>query len=56
MVDLTHINLAKNEDKLWEIDKWAALFKAKTWEDISMITSVNTTIQSVANELFVLKE
>lgn len=54
VVDLTHINLATNEDKLWEIDKWAALFKAKTWEDIRMITSVNTAIQSAANELFIL--
>lgn len=54
VVDLTHIELASDEDKLWEIDTWATLFKAKTWEDIRMIASSNTAMQSAANKLFIL--
>ena len=33
VVNLKHIELATEEDKAYRIDYWAALFKAKTWED-----------------------
>ena len=41
MVDLTQINLATDEDKSFHIDQWAALFKAKTWEEIKMLAEKN---------------
>ena len=37
MVDLTHIEMATDEDKAWKIDYWARLFTATTWEDVKMI-------------------
>ena len=33
VVNLKHIELATEEDKAYRNDYWAALFKAKTWED-----------------------
>ena len=37
VVDLTKIELATEEDKQYQIDYWASLFKAKTWEELKMI-------------------
>ena len=37
---------------LWQIDTWAELFKAKTWEDIRMITQTNHTLTNAAESLF----
>lgn len=33
VLDLNHIELATDEDRQYQIDYWAAPFKAKTWED-----------------------
>ena len=49
---LTQRNLATEEDRLWQIDTWAELFKAKTWEDIRMITQANHTLTNAAESLF----
>ena len=49
---LTQRNLATEEDRLWKIDTWAELFKAKTWEDIRMITQTNHTLTNAAESLF----
>ena len=53
MVDLTHIELATEEDKAWKIDYWARLFTAKTWEDIKMITENNIHMEAAAKEMYV---
>lgn len=37
VIDLSKIELATEEDKRYEIDHWARLFKAKTWEEIKML-------------------
>ena len=37
VLDLTRIDLATAEDQNYEIDRWAKLFKAKTWEELRMI-------------------
>lgn len=34
---LTKISLATEEDKLFQLDYWASLFKATTWEELHMI-------------------
>ena len=39
VVDLSRIDLATEEDRLYHIDYWAALFKATTWEEIRMLAS-----------------
>ncbi len=49
---LTQRNLATEEDRLWQIDTWAELFKAKTWEDIKMIAQTNHTLTNAAESLF----
>ena len=49
---LTQRNLATEEDRLWQIDTWAELFKAKTWEDIKMIAQTNHTLTNATESLF----
>ena len=43
VIELNNIKLATEEDHNYEIDKWASLFKAETWEDIHMLVNDNLT-------------
>ena len=52
VIELNSINLATEEDHNYEIDKWASLFKSKTWEDIRMLTNDNPTLQTAAETLY----
>lgn len=52
MVNLKHIDLATEEDKKYQIDKWAALFKATTWEEIKMIAGKDEYLNEAASELY----
>lgn len=54
VVDLTHIELATDEDKLFQIDYWAKLFKASTWEEIKMIAATNEYISEASKTLYQL--
>ena len=54
MVDLTHIELATEEDKAWKIDYWARLFTATTWEDVKMIAEKDIHMKAAAKEMYVL--
>jgi len=54
VIELNNIKLATKEDYTYEIDKWASLFKATTWEDIHMIINDNPTLQSAAETLYQL--
>ncbi len=56
VVDLTHIDLATEEDRLHHIDRWAALFKATTWEDIKMIAQNDAGITNAANTVWKLSQ
>ena len=53
VVDLTHIELATDEDKAYGIVLWAKLFKSTTWEEIKMIAknTINPTTDSAAPSL-----
>ena len=44
--------MATEEDKLFEIDRWARLFKATTWEEIKMIAEGNETLMQATQALF----
>ena len=44
--------MASDEDRHYEIDKWARLFKAGTWEDIKMLAEDNKYIESAAKGMF----
>ena len=52
VVNLKHIDLATEEDKKYHIDKWAALFKATTWEEIKMIAGKDEYLNEASSELF----
>lgn len=52
VIELNHINLATAEDKTYGLDAWAKLFKAKTWEEIKMITKDNPSMNSTAENIF----
>lgn len=54
MVDLTKINLATEEDKAYQIDYWAKLFRAATWEEIKMIAKNNEYLQEASETLYTL--
>lgn len=54
VLDLTHIELATEEDKTYGIDAWARLFKARTWEDLKMIAKQNSTLQQASETLYTL--
>ncbi len=52
VIELNHIDLATEEDKAYNIDKWAALFKATTWEEVRMIAQTNPYIESAAESMY----
>lgn len=48
VVNLSRIDLATEEDKKYQIDYWAKLFKATSWEEIRMLASKNENIQAAS--------
>lgn len=54
VVDLTHIELATAEDKVWKIDYWARLFTATTWEEVKMITENDIHLKDAAEKMYEL--
>lgn len=56
VLDLTNIYLATEEDKRYNIDKWAKLFKAKTWEEIKMLAAQDVNLNAAAATIYQLSE
>lgn len=54
VVDLTHTDLASDEDREWQIDFWAKLFKTTTWEELRMISRDNKYMTEASEELYEL--
>ena len=54
VLDLTQIHLAEKEDKEYELDRWAKLFNALTWEDFKMISADNEYMQEAGKTLYTL--
>ena len=54
VVDLSHIDLATDEDKKYHIDYWAKLFKATTWEEIKMLADKDQYIDEASKTIFQL--
>ena len=52
VVDLTHIELATDEDRAYGIDRWARLFKSTTWEEIKMIAENNPILTEASEKLY----
>ena len=53
VVDLKHIELATDEDKAFQIDYWARLFKAKTWEELKMVAEKSEYLNEAAKSVYV---
>ena len=52
VLNLRRVDLATDEDKKWKIDKWATLFKAKTWEDLRMIAAQDEEMTIASKALY----
>ena len=53
VVNLNQIELATEEDKVYNIDYWASIFKAKTWEELKMLAKDNEYLQEAVESLYV---
>lgn len=56
VLDLTHIELATEEDKQFHIDYWASLFKATTWEEIKMLAQKDSIIEEASDTIYHLTQ
>ncbi len=54
VLNLNCIDLATQEDKTYQIDYWAELFKATTWEEIKMLATKNEYISEASETLYKL--
>ena len=54
VVDLTHIELATEEDKEYQVDYWAKLFTATSWEELKMIAEKNQSMEEAVQTLYEL--
>ena len=54
VIQLCSIELATDEDRLYEIDRWASLFKAKTWKELKSVAASNQYMQSAVNTIYEL--
>lgn len=54
VVDLKHIELATEEDRAHQIDYWARLFTATSWEEIKMIAKDNKYMDEACQKLYEL--
>lgn len=52
VLNLKHIEMATEADKQQGLDKWAAAFLAKTWEEFQMLAAENSVYESVANAMY----
>jgi len=56
VVDLTRIDLATEEDRSYRIDYWAQLFKATTWEDLTMLAQKDEIIKDAAETVYEISQ
>ena len=52
VVNLSHIDLATEENKAYHIDEWARLFKATTWEEIKKMAAQNEYLEEASKSIF----
>lgn len=52
VVDLTRIDLATEEDRLYKIDQWARLFKATTWEELKMLNVPDSLLAEAGEAIY----
>jgi predicted transposase/invertase (TIGR01784 family) len=54
MLSLTQIDRATDEDKRYQIDRWARLFKATTWEELRMLSKNVQALEDASETLYVM--
>ena len=54
MLSLACIDKATDEDKASHLDEWAAMYKAKRWEDLRMLAQKNPDIGNAVTTMFTL--
>ncbi|MDO5340229.1 MAG: Rpn family recombination-promoting nuclease/putative transposase [Eubacteriales bacterium] len=54
VLDLTQIAMATEEDKMYGIDTWARIFKAKTWEELRMAVKNNEYMEEAVETMYTL--
>lgn len=54
VVDLKHIELATQEDRKWQINYWASLFKAATWEEMKMLAKQSSVLEDAVETIYEL--
>ncbi len=54
VLSLTCIDKATDEDKASHLDEWAAMYKAKRWEDLRMLAQKNPDIDNAVTTMFTL--
>ncbi len=52
VLNLTQIERATEEDKSCQLDSWASLFKATTWEELTMLAQNNEYVKEAADTVF----
>lgn len=56
VLNLSRIDLATEEDRQYQIDYWASLFKSATWEEIKMLAKDNNYISDAASTVYRLSQ
>ena len=56
VLDLTHTDLATEEDKKYQLDYWASLFKSTTWEELEMLAQNNEYIEQASETIYQLSQ
>ena len=56
VINLTQIELATEEDKKYDVDLWARVFTATTWEEITMFAQNNEYLQEAVSGVRELTE
>ncbi|MCM1183716.1 MAG: Rpn family recombination-promoting nuclease/putative transposase [Roseburia sp.] len=52
VVELNRVSLATEEDRRYGIDYWAALFKARTWEEMKAMAVENEYLREAAHTIY----
>lgn len=56
VLDLTRIDLATEEDKQYQLDYWASLFKSNTWEELMILAQKNQYIGEAVETVYQLSQ
>ena len=56
VLDLTRTDLATREDKAYNLDKWARIFKATTWEELKALSKNDRFMKEVTKSMHIMTE